>query len=425
MSSVRKQVILCTVGTLFEWYEFTVFALLTPIISILFFPSSNHFAAMMSTFAIFASGFIMRPIGALFFGHIGDTIGRKSTLLMTVFLMTGATVAIGLIPVGTFLSTTALVICRLIQGFSTSGEYPGGLTLLAEQPDYKHKGLITSFGISGTGAGCFMGALICAIILKCVGYENMLHGGWRIPFLLAAPLGILSFMLRKTIFESNEFKKIEQQGSIARAPILQLFRHHWKNLGLMLCISILANALMYINLLYLGNYSLGTHKLNTTDTTNIYMLVTFIYSISILFFGFLSDFIDKQFLLLTACILILCSTYPLFELALSNSVSMQFLAQGILSLILGMLLGAFSSILAESFPTAVRYTGLSVTLNIAASIFGGTAPIICGWLTHYAGTPIACAYYVILLAIIALSAIIFMIISQKILLIPQLKLMTK
>ncbi len=405
MRLVKKQVLLCTVGTVFEWYEFTVFAMLTPIISILFFPSHNHATGMMLTFAIFASGYIMRPIGALFFGHLGDTVGRKHTLLITIFLMTGSTLAMGLIPVGTAFSTVILVVCRLLQGFSTSGEFPAGLTLLAEQTNEKHKGFVTSFGIFGTGMGCFFGAIVCAIILKLLGHENMLHGGWRIPFLLAAPFGLLSFWLRKNMFESNVFKKAAEQGRLFRAPIIKLFTQYPKDLAAMLFISIFANALVYIDLLYLSNYSLSTHKLNTTDTSYLYLLVTFIYSTSILLFGFLSDFFNKKLMMMTACLLILIFAYPLFSFVFGNSVEMQFLAQGLLALLLGMLLGPFSSVLAHSFPTAVRYTGLSVVLNMAASIFGGTAPVICSWLTHYAGTPFASADYVIFLGLIALCAI--------------------
>lgn len=172
---MRKQITLCTIGTIFEWYEFSLFACLAPILSQIFFQQNNT-TALMATFTIFASGYLMRPLGAIFFGQLGDRLGRKYTLVITIFAMTFATTAIGLIPTGSTLATALLVIFRLIQGFATSGEYPGGLTLLAEQNASK-KSFIASFAIFGTGAGCFSGALMYFILLKIVGQETMLAWG--------------------------------------------------------------------------------------------------------------------------------------------------------------------------------------------------------------------------------------------------------
>ena len=139
---------------------------------------------MMSTFVVFASGFIMRPIGAIIFGHLGDKIGRKSTLLITVIIMTISTAAIGLIPAGLSLSTSLLVIFRLIQGFAASGEYPGGITLLAEQPNINKRGFISSFGIFAAPAGIFIGTLVCMITSKLIDHHSMVQWGWRAAILL-------------------------------------------------------------------------------------------------------------------------------------------------------------------------------------------------------------------------------------------------
>lgn len=407
MPSIKKQVFLCTLGTIFEWYEFTVFISLAPIIALLFFPNKTHFSAMMSVFVIFATGFIMRPIGALFFGHLGDTLGRKYTLLVTIFLMSSATLCIGLIPIATSFSTIALVVCRLIQGFATSGEYPGGLALLSEQRNSRHKGFITSFSIFATGAGCFAGALVYALIFKGLGNEKMIQWGWRIPFLLGAPLGVFGFILRKNILESFEFNKIKTEGLINRFPLIKLFTQYSKNLVVMLTIFILGNTLVYINFFYFSNYSLSVHHLSVAQSVNLYLMVTFVYSISLLISGFLSDYLNKKIMSMIICSLIVIFVYPLFEMAIGKNISLQFFGQGILSLLIGLLFAPLSFILTESFPTAVRYSGVSFTINIAASVFGGTAPIICGALTHVFGSPTAPAFYVFFLGIIAFLAIIY------------------
>ncbi|MBX9705361.1 MAG: MFS transporter, partial [Gammaproteobacteria bacterium] len=370
------------------------------------FPSSNHFAAIMSTLAVFASGFITRPIGALIFGHLGDTLGRKYTLLATIFLMALATFCIGLIPVGTGFSTIALVVCRLVQGLATSGEYPGGIALLAEQNGKKHQGFVTSFAIFGTGAGCLAGAIVFAVIMKCLGHDQMLAWGWRLPFLLAGPLGIIGILVRRSVFESQEFIDSKAQGKLSKKPILLLFKQYKKNLAAALGISIFTNAVIYINLLYLSSYSLSIHRITAAQSANIYLLVTFAYTMSILLFGFLSDYIGKKKIIATAFVLTLILTYPLFHLTFTGSIVMQFITQGIFSMIVGMVLGPFASLIAESFPTAVRFTGMSFALNVAASFFGGTAPIFCGWLTTVFHTPVAPAFYIIVLAAVALLAVI-------------------
>ena len=404
MFSLKKQVAICTVGTVLEWYEFTVFASLSPILAELFFPKSNHLSAMLSTFTIFASGYLIRPLGAFFFGHVGDTLGRKYAVLLTIFLMSISTTAIGVIPVGTAFSTMMLVICRLVQGFATSGEYPGALALLAEQAGEKRKGFISSFGIFGTGLGCFVGALAYAIVLKTVGHDQLLAWGWRIPFLLGAPLGILGYLLRTKMMESKEFLSLKQTSKLSGSPIRILFTKHYKTLFAMLGISILANTLVYINFLYFSGYAVSLHKMSLDAAMYLYLLVSFVYAVSILFFGYLSDYFDKKIMIMTACLFLLFFSYPLFYIIINGSLAIQFISQSILSLLLGMILGPFASILAEGFPTSVRYTGLSVTLNIAASFFGGTAPMVCVWLTKFSGTPLSPAFYIMIVSLLAVSA---------------------
>jgi len=404
-TAVKKQIVLCTLGTVFEWYEFTVFASLSPIIALLFFPASSHFAAMMATFAVFASGYIMRPIGALFFGHLGDTRGRKFSLLITVFLMSIATFGMGLIPVGYSFSMLVLVLCRLVQGFAASGEYPGGLVLLAEQASPKRKGLTASFGIFATGVGCFLGALVYAITFKLCGYTDLVRWGWRIPFLIAAFLGVFGLILRTRMMESNEFTTHKSKGQLLPGPLKELLLRHWKNVCALLCISILTNVIIYTDLLYLSNYSFTIHKLSAAQMANLYLVITFIYTLAILLFGFLSDYFNKKYLLLTACLLTLGFIYPAFYLTIHANSVWQICAQSILALLVGMILGPFASILAEKFPVTVRYSGVSFILNMAASFFGGTAPFISAMLTQWVGSPLAPVYYLLALALLALISI--------------------
>lgn len=404
---VNRQILLCTIGTVFEWYEFTVFVSLTPVISTLFFPGNSRFNAMMATLAVFASGYLMRPLGAVFFGHIGDTRGRKIALLMTLGIMTVATTLIGLIPIGTVFSTLALVICRLMQGFATSGEYPGGLVLLAEQPGQRHRAFIASFGIASTGLGCFLGALAYTLLSGLLTEQAMLAWGWRILFLLAGPIGMLGYLVRTAFLESPEFERWRETktNGIHRLPIIPLIKEHSRNLLALLCVTSLTNALVYINLVYLGNHAVETGQLTLSSVRYLFLVVTASYVTAIFVSGYLSDTLNRRKMILAGCVLIMMTAMPVFRMAADGGAASQFFAGSWLSLVLGMIVGPYASLLPESFPLAVRYSGISLVLNLAGAIFGATAPLISAWLTELTGSPVAPAYYLVSLAMLALGGV--------------------
>jgi len=407
MRHIAKQVALCTFGTILEWYDFSLFAALTAIMSVIFFPHTDKYAAMMSTFAVFASGFIMRPIGGIFFGQLGDRIGRKSTLLITILIMTFSTSAIGLIPTGLTISTILVVFLRLLQGFAASGEYPGAIILLGEQTQITKKGFVASFGIFAAPAGIFFGTLICAIASRIIEHTNMIQWGWRIPFLLAAPFGLIGFWIRKALLESEEFKVAEAKKLLVKTPLLILLKKYSGSFLALSCLYILSSSAFYINFIYLGSYSMNLHKLSVNDALYINTLITLIYALSILMFGLLSDYLGKKILMMSACIFIISFTYPLFVFILSGSMYDQILGQAVISALLGMFVGPLAIQSANFFPTQLRYTGVSISLNFATAIFGGTTPIICAWLVRISNDVMMPSYYLITIALLALGVIIF------------------
>lgn len=407
MKPIIKQIILCTFGTTLEWYDFSLFATLAPIIAEIFFPHTDHFSAMMSTFVVFASGFIMRPIGAVFFGHLGDKIGRKSTLLITVFIMTISTTAIGLIPTGLTLSMFLLVVFRLAQGFAASGEYPGGITLLAEQLSINRKGFIASFGIFAAPAGIFIGTLVCAVISKLMDHTDMITWGWRIPFLIGAPLGLAGYLIRKSLLESEEFQVAKREKLLIKIPLLSLIKDHRKSFMALLCLYTLSSVSFYINFIYLTGYSANTYQSETTDVLYVNCVITLVYAMTIPLFGLFSDYLGKRLLMIGACMLMICCMYPFFILILNGNMGIRLLGQSVISMMIGMFVGPLALLSADFFPMPVRYTGIGMSLNISTAIFGGTTPLICAWLAKTSNNPVTPVYYLISIALLALIAIVF------------------
>lgn len=407
MKSITKQIALCTFGTLFEWYDFSLFATLAPVISGIFFPHSSHFAAMMSIFVVFASGFIMRPVGAIFFGHLGDKVGRKSTLLITIFIMTFSTSAIGLIPTNFKFSALLLVIFRLTQGFAASGEYPGGITLVSEQSNAERKGFIASFGLFAAPAGIFSGTLVCIFFTKVLGQNNMVEWGWRIPFLIGTPLGLIGYFIRKTLLESEAFQTAKQEKRLIQVPVFHLVNKYFKRFIALFCLYVFSSVSFYMNFIYLSTYSVNVHKLSISNAMYLNSVTTFIYALSIPFFGFFSDYLGRRRLLMFgSCLITICFMYPLFMIILNGDINTQIMVQSLVSIIIGMFVGPLAILSADFFPTEVRYTGISMSLNISAAIFGGTAPLICAWLTNVTNNEIAPAYYFMFSSVLALIAII-------------------
>ncbi len=400
MQKTTSQVILCTIGTILEWYDFSLFAALSPYLSAVFFPHTDRITAVMSVFVVFASGFIMRPIGAVFFGYFGDRKGRKSTILLTIILMMVATAGIGFIPAGTTLASIVLVILRLLQGFGASGEQAGGSTLLTEQGSSKHKTFITSFGIFASITGLFSGTLICVITSKILGHDAMLAWGWRLPFMLSIPFGLAGYWVRKSLLESQEFIKEKLTNNLSHFPLAELLRKYKKNLIIIMSFFILTNICFYINYMYFESYALQHHKINETQAMYLSSAATLMYAASVVFFAHIADRVGRIWMLGIGSFLLATLTYPLFMCIINGDFVAQLSGQLCFAGIIGIFSGSVIATAGEYFPIHVRYTGIGVAVNIAASVFGGTAPLVCAYLIKATANPISPALYIMICAVI-------------------------
>ncbi len=389
-------------GTILEWYDFSLFGILTPVISVLFFHLKNSFLALLITFGVFAVGFVMRPIGGFIFGYIGDRHGRKTALSLSVIFMALPTCLIGLLPtwheIGIY-APVLLIILRLIQGLAASGEYPGAVCFLAEYSSNKHRGFFTSLSVFGVSGGILLGSFISFLTSYFLTADQMQVWGWRVCFLLSLPLGLIGFYLRYKISESKiftesdrKYKKFFKNGS--KNNILGAFR-----LTLMFALPMVC---FYMITTYVVSFlaSVGKVPLHLGLMSNVVSLLMYIFLVPLC--GYISDKTNRKWMMVIGAVCLLVFSYPIFNYLISGSVYGLFIGQALLMLFIAIVMGPMTAFSTESFSTFDRYSGVSIALNIAASAFGGTTPLISAFLVHYFRNPVTPCLYIILMSFLSI-----------------------
>ncbi|MDF3316551.1 MFS transporter [Rhodococcus sp. C3V] len=408
-ASVKRAVKATMLGNAMEWFDFGVYAYLATTIGKVFFPDASGSAQLLSTFAIFAAAFIVRPLGGLFFGPLGDRIGRKKVLATTIILMAGSTFAIGLIPSYESIGIAApilLVLLRLLQGFSTGGEYGGASTFVAEYAPDKRRGFFASFLEFGTLAGYVAAAGIVTIIQTVVSAEDLLQWGWRIPFLIAGPLGLIGLYLRLRLEETPAFQMMEQaeERSLADESTGKKLREtlvdNWR--PLVLCIVLVAtyNIAHYGLLSYMPTYLTNTLGYDESHGLVLMIIVMIVMMMGISYVGKFSDRVGRKPLLLSGFIGFFVLSLPAYLLVGVGNYVTVFLGLAILGGLLLLFVGVFPSVLPALFPTGIRYGGLAIGYNLAVSIFGGTTPLVLTALESATGSNLVAPMYMMIAAVI-------------------------
>jgi len=408
-SGVRRRVVAASfIGNFVEWFDYAVYGYLAATISTVFFPETDRTTGLLLTFAVFAISFFVRPVGGLVWGHIGDKVGRRSALSYSILVMSIATFAIALLPtyaaVG-LLSPVLLLLVRVVQGFSASGEYAGASSFLVEYAPPHRRGLYAAVVPASTAAGLLFGSLLAALLTGVLSDDQMHSWGWRLPFLLAAPMGLIGRYIRYRLEDTPAFRALEGQAEVAKAPVVEMLRTHRRPLLLALGAALLNAVAFYVLLGYMPTYlseELGFGASESFLATTI-ALATYIGFIFLT--GIASDRFGRRSVLLTASALFVVCTVPAF-LLLDGA---GFLTVVVVQVLLGGMLtlndGTLPSFLAEMFPTRVRYSGFAVSFNLANAIFGGTAPFVATLLISQTGSTIAPAWYLVAAAVVSAGAV--------------------
>ncbi len=407
-TQLRRAVIASTVGTAIEWYDFFLYSVVTGLVfAKLFFPNSDPLVGTLEAFGVYAVGFIARPIGAAIFGHYGDRIGRKATLIATLMLMGVATFLVALVPtyeqIGIW-GAVILTILRFIQGVGVGGEWGGSVLLAMEWARTNHsRGFIASWPQFGVPCGLFLANLAVLSFSQMSG-EQFLSWGWRVPFFLSLILVAIGLWIRLGIMETPVFTRLVVERKIERAPMLEVIKRQPGDIILSALARMAEQAPFYIFTAFVFSYGTGTLHVSR-DFLLVAVLVASVLSfVSIPLFGHISDLIGRKKMYMIGAATCGVFGFIYFGLLNTGSPPLIFLAI-VLSLIPhDMMYGPQAALIAESFSGKLRYSGSSLGYQLASVIAGGPAPLIAAWLFSQYHSAYSIAWYIAGCAIVTLAA---------------------
>ena len=394
-------------GNALEWYDYALYAQYAYIIGLKFFPKTEFVEIL--TFALFAAGFLIRPLGGILFGYIGDKFGRRIALVIGILMMAVPTASIGVLPSYDSIGIAApiiLAIIRLAQGFSLGGEFSGCIAYIVEHSPANQRGLAGSASFVSMCIGMLMGVGVANAFSYFLTEEDLLDWGWRIPFILGLAIGLVGLYIRSHLAESPIYKAAKENGYLSGSPLRETIVKNWRQVLLAIGVYINVTAPFYTTTVFMKYFmqNLGYNEQQGSEICAIILItMTIIFPIS----AYISDKVGRKSVITAGIILLILGTYPIFVMLTSMDYHLAVLSQIIFASIIGIYMGPVPTLLVELFPTRIRFTGIAISYNLSAAIFGGTMPMIGTALYKFTGNNLAIAYYLTGLAIFGLFIIYF------------------
>lgn len=404
----RRAAISSVIGTTIEWYDFFLYGTMAALIfPQLFFPKGDPYIALMQSFTTFALGFVARPVGAAIFGHYGDRIGRKTTLVITLLLMGFATAFIGLMPsydqIGLW-AALIVTLLRLIQGIGIGGEWGGAILISMEWGDKNRRGFMASLPQMGVPFGLLLSSLVTTLMISLSG-DGFYTWGWRIPFLLSLILVFIGLYVRLKVLESPLFQEALAKEEVSKVPVGEVLIKHPGEIFWSMLSRVVENGSFYIFVTFIVSYGTTFLGMDKSIFVNATIVAAFANMFAIAYFGHLSDRLSRKRVYTMGVILMMLWAFPYYWLVNTKSVALIFLATIIAMFLHGLLYGPQAAMIAENFPTRLRYSGASLGYQLTAIIAGGPAPLISTWLLHTFNSAVAISFYVVVMGIISLAGV--------------------
>lgn len=402
--SMRRLVAATVIGNTIEFYDFAVYGTLTAIVfSKIFFPQSDPSVATLLVLATFAVGFLSRPLGGVIFGHLGDRIGRKPTLILSMLLMGGATALMGVLPSYESAGIAApmmLVGLRFLQGFGIGGEWGGAVSLMIESAPKHRRGIYGAAVQTGSGLGIILSTLTVTILTTSLTSEQLLAWGWRIPLLLSVLLIVVGLVIRSSIDESPEFERVLAGQKVVRVPVWETLRRHWRTVLLAIAMYIGVAAFGFTQGVFFVGHLVNEIGLPRPTATEANLIAAVFYLLATLVGGLLSDRLGRIRAYVLGGVALIPAPYLMFWAGDTASVRLIFAAMAVVGVLSGVAYGAQAALFFELFPAKLRYTGISLGFQTAAVLGGGLTPIFAALLFQSSGSTVPVSLYLTALTVL-------------------------
>lgn len=405
------------VGNVMEWYDVGVFGYLIVTLGAVFLPEADPAAQVVFLLGTFASTYLLRPVGGLFFGWLGDKIGRRRVLLLTLILVAVSTFCIGILPtydaIG-FSAALLLMFLKVVQGFSAGGELTGALTFIGESAPDKKRGFYCALLDSGSYMGFALGAAFVTLLQVTLGQDTMVEWAWRIPFLVAGPLGIIAIVLRLRVEESPHFaalqvEQLAKAGQTAlKVSIFRVFAQNWRPMLIVALLVAAANTAGYAFTSYMPTYLATVENYDAVQSNLLTLPLLVLMALAMPFVGALSDKVGRKPVLFAASVITIVLSVPAFLLIDAGTPALVVAGLALMGFPVALYMGSLAATYPALFPTKSRYTSLGASYNISVAVFGGTAPLVIDSLIHSTGTFLAAPLFLIGASVVGLVTVFFL-----------------